>query len=58
MFPVYSYVAIRAFLLQTLVVLLSVSGHVVEDRPSLGHQWFFFMVDILLVSLWLILLQG
>ncbi|XP_070196075.1 uncharacterized protein [Littorina saxatilis] len=42
------YIVIRAFVLQTLVVLLSVSGHVTEGNPSLSHQGFFVAVNLIL----------
>ncbi|KAL8566790.1 hypothetical protein ACOMHN_005741 [Nucella lapillus] len=43
------YIAVRSLVLVGFVVLLSVSGHLTNVRPSLGRQWFFVLVDILLV---------
>ncbi|XP_076462045.1 uncharacterized protein LOC143294556 [Babylonia areolata] len=44
----YVYIAVRSFVLQALVVLLSVSGHLVETDRSLGNQGFFAFIDIFL----------
>ncbi|XP_076439888.1 uncharacterized protein LOC143279684 [Babylonia areolata] len=46
----YRLTAVRSLVLQGLVVLLCVSGHRVEVRPSLGHQWFFVLADLSLTT--------